>query len=364
MKDYYTTLGVSRSSSEEDIKKAYRRLAHKYHPDKPGGDEKKFKEINEAYQTLSHKEKRAQYDRYGKVFDGVPSGAGAGFDPAGFQWGFDTGDLHDFGDIFESFFEGAFGRRTRATYHHGSDIEAIQEITLEEAWSGIEREIVFRTLIQCSVCSGLGHERGSAFEACGNCNGKGEVRVERKTFFGNFSQVGACGHCEGRGQVPKSICKTCGGRGRVTGERKVRIEISPGIEDGQVIKIKGSGEAGERSSASGDLYIIVKIKPHRTFKRQKENLFMTKEIMVTDALLEKKIEITDIAGEKIHIVIPLGFGLREKLRVPGRGMPHFGPLSRGSTNRGDLYITFNLKTPKNISHRAKELLEKLDEELK
>lgn len=366
MKDYYDILGVSRNASEEEIKKSFRKLAHQYHPDKAGGDEKKFKEINEAYQTLSNKEKRAQYDKFGRVFDGSgtpASGDGFGFNNAGFQWNVDVGDLGDFSDIFENFFGGGFGKKNRPTYKHGSDVEVILSITLEEAFRGIAKDISLKTYTQCGKCHGLGHERDSSFEKCGVCNGKGEVKVERKTFFGNFSQVNVCSKCEGRGEVPKLICANCGGRGRVLGERRIKVEINQGIEDGQIIKIKGMGEAGEKNNSAGDLYVIVKIKPHPKFSRVKNDLFTERDLKLTDALLERKIEITDIAGEKIFVKIPLGFDFfKEKLRIPGHGMPKFGSDPKKSA-RGDLFITFNLKMPRKISKKSQELIEQLEKDL-
>lgn len=359
-KDYYEVLGVPRGAPEEEIKKAFRRLAHKYHPDKIGGNEKKFKEINEAYQVLSNKEKRAQYDKFGRVFDGNFSNGG-GFDTGGFQWDVNMGGMGDLGDIFESFFGENFSRKKPAQ-KQGSDIEVVQAIPLEEAFFGIKPEITFRTFIQCGDCSGLGHKKESGFEACSVCNGQGEIRVERKTFFGNFSQTAVCAKCDGRGQIPKIICGKCGGKGRVLGEKTVKIELNSGIEDGQVVKVKNGGEAGERNSETGSLYVIVRITPSQTFKRVKNDLYLEKNIRLTDALLEKKIPISDIAGEKIHVAIPPGFDFKEKLRIPGKGMPRFGAHDP-SKSRGDLYVSFNLNMPKKLSKKAKELTELLDQEL-
>src|SRR5258708_145190 len=211
MKDYYQILGISRAATEEEIKKAYRKLAHQYHPDKAGGDEKKFKEINEAYQILSDKNKRAQYDRFGNIdqtASGFPEGFGFGFDPQ------QMGDMGDFGDIFESFFEGLGVRPRRKTYEKGSDLEIQEQISLEEAFHGITKSLRLRTFVQCEKCKGRGAEPGTDFEKCSTCDGQGEIREQRRTFFGSFSQVKLCTRCHGSRQVPKRPCSVCKGAGR------------------------------------------------------------------------------------------------------------------------------------------------------
>lgn len=368
MEDYYKVLGVPKGATEDEIKKAYRKLAHQYHPDKQGGDEAKFKRINEAYQVLSNDEKRAQYDRFGRTFDGAagagPQGqgfSGFGFDPndfrnANFGGGFDPGD---FGDIFETIFEQFGGApRRRATYAHGSDVESRVELSLEEAFRGVRRSFRFNTFVACDKCGGVGFDAAKGFSKCAVCGGKGEVREDRRTFFGNFSQVKACDACFGKGEVPNAVCPACKGRGRVTGTREVNVDIAPGIEDGQVIKLAGSGEAGERGSGAGDFYVVVAVRKHPVFERRKEDLFMRKEVKVTAALLGEKLSEKDLGGEAFAFSVPAGFDFNEKLKVSGRGMPRFG-----SKSRGDLYITLSAKTPKKLSAKAKKLLEELDREL-
>lgn len=376
-KDYYKILGVGKTATEEELKKAYRKLAHQHHPDKQGGNESKFKEINEAYQVLSSKEKRAQYDRFGQVFsagsgpayggEGFPGGFSAadfgGFDfgggspGGGFNWNFTGGDQADLNEVFESIFE-QFGGRRRQTYAQGSDVEILQEIGLAEAFHGLKRALSFKTHIVCDACQGLGHDKSGGFDTCGMCNGRGEINVERRTFFGQFAQVKVCPECSGNGQVPKLPCSKCKGKGRVSGVKEVNMNIAPGVEDGQIIKIQSGGEAGERNGGVGDLYVIVRIKPHPVFIRKKEDLFMSRDISLAEALLEKEIPIADIGGEKFSVKIPGGFSLQEKMRVSHRGMPKFG-----SSSRGDLYISFNLKMPKRVSDKAKKLLEDLEGEL-
>ncbi|MAF80109.1 molecular chaperone DnaJ [bacterium] len=357
--DYYQVLGVAKAASEEEIKKAYRKLAHKFHPDKPSGDEKKFKEINEAYQILSNKEKRAQYDQFGRVSSA--QGGPGGFEgfPGGFQWNAGNVDQGDLNDIFEGIFDGfGFGARRR-TYKHGSDIEIIQELSLEEAFKGVSRKIKFKTLTACKDCNGKGHDASKGFDSCSTCSGQGEVREERKSFFGNFAQVKECPACHGRGEIPKDACKACKGEGRVPGEKTVDLDLSSGINDGQLIKVQNGGEAGERGGESGDLYVIVRIKPHPQFKRVKTDLLIEKEIQITDLLAEKDLEIEGIDGESIKTRIPSGADIRQNIKIPNKGMPVFGAPSR----RGDLFISLNLKLPKRISKKARKLLDELGEEL-
>ncbi len=361
MKDYYKVLGVPKDESEENIKKAYRRLAHEYHPDKPGGNEAKFKEINEAYQVLSNKEKRAQYDRFGQVFEnGAQPGAGGGtWNPFGegfSSWGF-GGNAEDIGDIFGDIFE-QFGGGKRKTHIRGSDIEIAIQITLEEAFRGLQRDIQFKTNVACPFCGGVGYDRSKGTKKCATCGGKGEVHVSRRTIFGNISQAKTCDECGGLGEIPNAKCKHCGGDGRVFSSKTVSIYIAPGIEDGQVIKIAGGGEAGLKNGGNGDLYVMVGVTPSAIYTRKKDGLYATKNVTLSEALLGKEIPITDVGGEKFTVKIPAGFSLSEKITVPKRGMPRFG-----GGGRGDLYLTFNLKLPKHVSSKAKKLIEDLGNEL-
>jgi molecular chaperone DnaJ len=368
MKDYYTILGVQKTASEDEIKKAYRKLAHQYHPDKAGGDEKKFKEINEAYQVLSDKNKRAQYDRFGTAdpMGGFGGGANAG-GPAGAQWGgfggagFDPsqfgGDMGDFGDIFESFFEGMGVRPRRKTYEKGSDLEIQEVVTLEEAFRGIVKTVRLKTFVHCTKCGGKGAEPGSGFEKCSTCDGQGEIREQRRTFFGSFSQVKTCTKCHGSGEVPKKPCTVCKGAGRIQSDREIKIEIVAGIDDNQLIKVSGMGEAGERGTATGDLYVRVRVKPSAVFERHGADLVVAQELKLIDVLMGKTIEVPVISGGKTTVEIPAGFNLKEFLRISGQGMPHIG-----SRARGDLLVNFVIKAPKKPGAKAKELLEKLENE--
>lgn len=376
MQDYYQLLGIKKSASEEEIKKAYRRLAHEHHPDRPGGNEKKFKEINEAYQTLSNREKRAQYDRFGRVFSGMGGGpfggaqgkAGPGFgDFSGFSagggqnsgWDFGNINFDEFGDltdIFESFF-GGMGVKKRKTYRRGADLRFTAEITLEDAYRGVTKEINFRVQTICATCAGLGYFAKEGTKACETCNGRGEVKEVRSSFFGSFQQVRPCEKCFGTGQIPNKVCVDCKGRGRVQGEKKLSIEIVPGVMDGQLIKVTGAGEAGERGAATGDLYIEIAVMPNKVFARKGDDLFVRKSITPLQILLGKKIEVQTISGEKLGVEIPAGHNVAEKLRLAGQGMPRFG-----SHGHGDLYLDFEIRAPKKLSAKAKKILEELEGE--
>lgn len=361
--DYYKILGVEKSASDDDIKKAYRKLAHQYHPDKKGGNEQKFKEINEAYQTLSNKDKRAQYDRFGKGFDGSAGGPG-GFSQGGFGFDFQGGDFGDLGDIFEAFFDGMGGQKRR-TYAHGSDMEMTQEITLEEAYHGIEKAVAYKTNIRCEKCSGLGHDVKSTFSQCKKCDGRGEVRETRSTFFGNFAQVKNCGDCRGVGQIPDKQCTSCSGLGVVRGEKKLTVKILPGIADGQIIKIVGAGEAGERGAQEGDLFLHVRVKPHGSFARRDDHLIVEKEIALINVLAyfadveAHPITIATIAGKKLSLTIPSSFTFDKPFKIDGEGMPHFN-----RAGKGDLFVHFKIVPPHKMSKDAKRLLEDLRNEMR
>ncbi len=369
MSDYYKILGINKGASEEEVKKAFRKLAHKYHPDK-GGDEKKFKEINEAYQVLSNKEKRQQYDRFGRVFEGQPGAGFGGEWPFGFaqsQGGpfgevkFDFGGGGDFGDIndiFDAFFEGLGVRQKRRTYQRGADIQIIQEISLEEVFRGLEKEINFQTLVRCEKCQGIGHDAKAGFNKCETCGGRGEIRETRKSFFGDFVQVKACDKCFGTGQIPKKICEVCHGSGRIRGSRSIKVEIRPGVQEGQIIKIPSTGEAGERGTKEGDLYVRIRIKPHQIFRRQGDDLIIKKEVNILDLLLGKKVEIPTIGAGKLKIEIPSDFDLKENLKISEEGMPHFNGFGRGN-----LIVELAIKTPKKLNSKAKKILEELDKEI-
>ncbi len=362
-KDYYKILGVEKTATEDDVKKAYRKLAHQYHPDHSGGDEKKFKEINEAYQVLSNKEKRTQYDRYGSNFDGAQGHGGGnpfggfGFgEGQGFGFGFDPGSMGDMGnlsDVFDAMFEGLGGKRRR-TYARGGDLELVHELTLEDAYAGKKTSVKFKTAVSCTHCSGVGHFPDAGFTPCESCDGRGEVRESRSTFFGNFSKVRPCTKCAGVGKIPKKQCVACSGTGRMIGDRNIDVLFSAGIHDSQIIKVPGAGEAGDRGATAGDLYIHVRIKPHKIFERRDDDLVMKQEVSLLDLLLEKPMIVSTLGGKKITLNIPEHVSIKNPIKIAGEGMPKFGSYSKGN-----LYVELDVKTPNKLTPAQKKTLEDL-----
>lgn len=349
-KDYYDILGVQKTATEEEIKKAYRKLAHEYHPDKAGGNAEKFKEISEAYQILSDKEKRSHYDRFGSASGDPFAGMGGmnGMNGVNFDFsGFDMGDLSS---IFEGIFGGMAGATNRPVRRKGADAEIIVEIRLEDAVRGIKTPIVLKTFVNCSACKSKGHDPKKGFSKCRVCGGTGSVRETKKTIFGAFSRVSVCKDCDGTGEIPVSLCKECGGKGRIRGERKIDVDIHPGVMDGQIIKIKGMGEAGEKGAESGDLYIRVKVLPHKAFVRRGDDLITFKEVKFSDILLGKKITVMTIRGNEVEISPVPGESLRKEIRIKGEG----------ATIRGDLVVLLDLQTPKKLDAKTKKILEDLE----
>jgi molecular chaperone DnaJ len=357
-KDYYKTLGVEKGASADDIKKAYRKLAHQYHPDKSGGDEAKFKEINEAYQILSDAQKRAQYDRFGNAdaFGGGAPGAG-GFDWQNVQWNVgDMGGFQDIGDILNSFFEGGFGGAAtrRGTETQGSDIEVTERITLEEAYHGTAKHIRVNTFVACATCNGKGAAEGSPLITCATCSGSGTVQENRRTFFGQFAQRHACATCGGSGKVPEKPCAKCKGSGRVQNTRELDVRIVPGVDDGQLIKVTGMGEAGVRGARTGDLYVRIKVALHKTFARAGDDLVMPFTMSMLDILAGKTIPVHTLRGDTIQVPVPEGQNLKEPVRVKDQGMPHVN--GRGN---GDLYIDLTVTTPKKLTAEQKKAFKDL-----
>ena len=372
-KDYYDILGISRDASNDDIKHAFHKLAHKHHPHK-GGDEKKFKEINEAYQILSDKEKRAQYDQFGRVFSaqGGPASGGDG-GPGNWdfnwQWGqpggqqgqegfennFDFGDLSDvFGDIF------GFGQQKQKDFKskkRGKDLRIDIELDLEDTLLGIEKEINVRKLVTCSRCYGSGGEPGTEVEECFSCRGTGEVQQVRRTVFGSFTQVTVCPECGGEGHKPKKPCNVCKGEGRIKGEEKISVFIPSGVDNNQVIKVSGKGEAGKKSGKAGDLYLRIFVKPHPVFERKGDDIFLAQEINFSQVALGDDIEIPTLEKKSLILKIAAGTESGKILRITGKGIPHFQGYGKGN-----MYVEIVVRTPKHISRRQKELLEDLKKE--
>ncbi|MBU0597063.1 molecular chaperone DnaJ [Patescibacteria group bacterium] len=365
-KDYYKILNVEKGSSNDEIKKAFRKLAHQYHPDKKDGDEKKFKEVNEAYQVLGDEKKREQYDQYGSSFDqqgGFGSGAswedfmnatrgGGGF--GGGNVNFDGVDLGDiFGDLF-----GFGGGRSRGgrSQRRGTDIQIDVQLSFEEAVFGIEKEIKLTKNNACDVCSGSGAEPGSDFETCKKCGGQGQVQQVQRTMLGNMQTVVTCPDCQGQGKLAKNKCKHCGGLGMNRSESVYKIKIPAGIDDGQSIRLEGKGEHAGSGSVAGDLYVLVHVRSDKRFERRNFDIFTEAKINYPQAVLGDTIEIETVDGKK-QLVIEAGTQSHQNIRLKGRGIPHVN-----GSGRGDQFVKVIVEVPKKVSKKVKKLLEELKSE--
>lgn len=362
-KDYYKILGVPKNAPEEDIKKAYRKLAHQHHPDKKGGNAEEFKAINEAYQVLSNKEKRAQYDKFGRVFDGSTGPQQGGPNPFGgfgFDVNFDPGMFEGMegSDIFEAFFEGMGIKNRRRTYERGADLEFSVSVTLEEAFAGVAKTIPTSRYAACTDCAGMGHDPKAGTAQCATCSGQGEVRETRRGFFGNSVHVRQCATCMGTGTIPNKKCAGCFGTGRIKAKADISFTVMAGIEDGQIIKISGAGDKGARGAEAGDAYVRIQVEKHRAFERRGPDLITKKEVSAIDILMNKKLDVTGIGGGTYSLDIPEGASASDAVRVPGAGMPRLG-----SKSRGDLYVKLVITKPKKLSAKAKGLLEDLKREM-
>ena len=355
-KDFYEVLGVSKTASQDELKKAYRKLAMKYHPDKNSGDsqaEHKFKEINEAYEILKDEEKRAQYDRFGKAgVGGGQGGFGQGF--GGFDFNFASGG--GFSDIFEEvfgdFMGGGRGNAGRQSYaKRGNDIRYNMTITLKEAYDGTTKEIKIPTKEKCNECDGTGSKGGKAPETCTHCGGRGKVRTQQ----GFFVVERPCQYCEGTGQVIKEKCPKCKGHGYTNKEKKLEVKIPHGVESDTRIRLTGEGEAGFRGGENGDLYIFLNIKEHEVFRREGGNLHIRTPISFVTAALGGEIEIPLLNGEKEVVKIPHGTQSDATFRVRGKGMP----LVR-SERHGDLFVHIRVETPTSLSKEQKNLLREFE----
>ncbi len=354
-KDYYNILGVEKNASKEDIKKAFRKLAHQYHPDKNKGDDTKFKEVNEAYQTLSDDQKRAQYDQFGSNFNG-----GAGFDPSGFGGfdfsGFQNGqgfDMGDLGDIFSDFFGG--GARGGQQARRGRDISTEITIPFAESIFGTTRRILITKVSACDTCHGSGAKEGAKQVTCSQCNGKGQIRETRRSLMGTFTTTRACDVCLGSGTVPSELCSSCKGAGVRRKEEEVEVKVPAGIESGEMIRLTGMGEAIRKGTA-GDLYVKINVTSHPHFRRDHANLLTDIEVKLSEALLGSERVIETLDGP-VTVKIPEGIASGTILRVREKGVP----MGR-SAKRGDLMIKVTVKIPTKLSKKAKEAAEKLKEE--
>jgi molecular chaperone DnaJ len=351
--DYYELLGVGRNASAEDIKKAFRKLAMQHHPDRHQGDkaaaERKFKDVNHAYDVLKDPEKRAAYDRYGPAaFDGSagPGGPGGPFHGQGFDFG------SVFGEIFEEMFGGdgrARGRGRADT--RGQDLRFNLEITLEQAYAGTEATVRVPSSVTCEACHGSGAEPGSKPHQCQTCHGRGRIRVQQ----GFFTVERTCPACHGQGQVIDKPCRSCSGQGRVRREKTLKVNIPAGVEDGTRIRLSGEGEAGTRGGPAGDLYVFLSVRHHQLFEREGADVHCRVPISMVQATLGGNIEVPTLDGKMARINVPAGAQSGHQFRLRGKGMP----IVR-SAQRGDMYIEITVETPTNLTPKQKELLKEFE----
>ncbi|KKR10465.1 MAG: Chaperone protein DnaJ [Parcubacteria group bacterium GW2011_GWA2_39_18] len=363
MKDYYEILGVSKNSSDEEIKKAFYKLAHKHHPDKAGGDEKKFKEANEAYQVLSDKKKRQQYDQFsaqggpasGWDFSQQDFGGFGGFSSHGGPssgWEFNFGE-GGFGDIFSDVF--GFGHERSETSHKGKDISIEIPLMLEDAAFGVEKDLEINSNILCPKCSGNGAESGTKINTCKKCLGKGFVQEKMQSILGIISTQRKCLECGGRGGVPEKLCSECAGKGIIKKKHPIKIKIPAGIPDGGTLEFSDKGEAAPYGARSGNLFVRARIMPHKIFVREGEDLLMKKNIKLSEAVLGAEVPVETLWG-KIQLKIPAGVSSGAEIKVKGKGLPKLHKLGKG-----DLFVKVEIETPKNISGKAKNIFEELKE---
>lgn len=357
-RDYYEVLGVDKNASEADIKKAFRKLARKYHPDVNPGDkdaEAKFKEINEAYDVLSNAEKRQQYDQFGHDAPNFGGAGGfGGFGGGGFGTSADFGDL---GDIFNMFFGGGGGGAQANGPRQGNDLRYDLTLTFEEAVFGCKKTITVDRWVTCSTCGGSGAKPGTSPETCSRCHGTGRVTSMQQTPFGRMQTQTTCPECGGTGKVIKEKCPDCGGTGRKRESKSLEVNIPAGVDNGTRLRMASEGEAGENGGPAGDLYIYIRVRPHDIFTRDDNDIYMEQKINVAQAALGDEIEVPTLEG-RIKFTIPAGVQSGARFRLKGKGVK-----SMRGYGKGDQYVTVTIETPKNLSAEQRELFEKLADSL-
>ena len=346
-RDYYEVLGVTRSASQEELKKAFRKLALECHPDRHPGDaeaERRFKEASEAYQVLSDPERRRSYDMFGHA--GVGASAGSGFGGFGGFEGF------GFGDIFDTFFGGG-ATRTRSAARRGHDLRYDLQISFEEAYTGTEKEVEISRFATCDRCAGSGAEPGTSAETCTTCGGRGQVRRAVQSIFGQVVNVTSCPSCHGQGKVIRHRCTECNGDGRVSRNKRLRVRIPAGVDTGSQIRLTGEGEAGSRGGPPGDLYIVLRVRPHPQLKRQDQHLFYDLRINVAQAALGDRVEVPTVDGP-VEITIPAGTQYGQHFRLRGKGMPDVR-----TGRRGDQIVGVQVVVPRDLNPEQKAALRRV-----
>lgn len=355
-KDYYHILGVSKSASQDEVKAAFRKLAHQYHPDKTGGDDMKFKQANEAYQILGDPEKRKKYDQFGSAaFENGGNGAHGfgGFSARGgpgSAWDFSGAGFEDLGDIFGEMFGG--GGRSRQRQHRGSDIQVDVDLTFHEAVFGVEKEISLTKPNACEHCGGVGAEPGKGMRTCEDCGGKGTKIGQQRTILGVMQTRMVCASCQGRGEVPKEKCKTCDGMGVTRSRKTLNVNIPAGVDHGTLVRVRGEGEAAPHGAGAGDLLLRIHVKQKSGFDREGDTIFSTAKIGFTQAALGDAIEVDTVDG-KVELNIPAGTQSGTEFRLRGKGVP-------SRHGRGDHIVRVEVVTPKKLSREQKRLMEELD----
>ena len=353
-RDYYEVLGVSKGASDDELKKAYRKVAKKYHPDLHPNDkeaEEKFKEVNEAYGVLSDSEKRSRYDQFGHA--GVDPNFGAGGGGAGFG-GFDFGDI--FGDIFGGGFGGFGGGGRRNGPVRGRDVRQVVDITFEEAAFGTKKKLSITKQESCSACGGSGAKAGTSPVTCTRCGGSGQVKTQVRTPLGYMTNIGTCPECNGSGRIIKDPCRECRGTGKVRKNSVIEVDIPAGIDNGQTIQISGKGEPGERGGMTGDLLVTVRVKPHPLFVREGYNIFIDMPITFVQAALGATVKVPTLDGA-VEYDIPEGTQSETTFKLRGKGVPYIR-----SKARGDQYVKVRVEVPSNLSQKQKELLREFEED--
>lgn len=353
-RDYYDILGVGKGASDDDIKRAFRKLAHQYHPDKPGGDAEKFKEINHAYQVLGDAEKRKKYDQFGPGFEQMGGGPG-GFGGFDFRQGGASFDFSDLGEMFGDIFSGQGGGGRRREAPRGRHIEMDAQISFAEAAFGVAKDIAVYRTIACGDCDGSGAEKGSKLADCVQCGGSGQVRKVQQTILGSFQTVAICPRCNGEGKIPEKSCKKCGGQGIAKGQRELNVKIPAGIGDGEVLRITGEGEAAPRGGRSGDLYLTIRVKPDPRFRRDGFDVHSTLEIGVAKAALGGEAKVETLDGP-VELSIPAGTQPGQVFRLRGKGVTHLR-----KNGRGDHLVEVSVKVPKKLTKEQRKALEAWDD---